>query len=356
MLVPRDRRVSLTFRHALRPGELPPIRLCSSELEMDHVVRVYDNIAIHWNHTRGKRKVHWHKVKDFIDSLPVGTLLADVGSGDGKYFGVNPGVLSIGCDRSLKLLEVSHSIDFDTFCCDAVKLPFRSDLFDATLCIAVLHHLSTLDRRFAVISELVRITKPGGTIMIQAWAMEQGQDSKRIFESQDTMVPWRLNKRFLLPTDSDANDNAIVGVGEAAVNTMTKITGCRSTVVTEDDTTTTTNTNSGGDDSQSIHIHHAAIEQNVEEDAAAAVSDSSSHGPCKHVREEHGDLVFQRYCHVYKQGELEGICSSVPCCRIIESGWDKGNWFIQLEKFDDDRIHAIGCGPESNLPLLHPRK
>ena len=72
VLVRRGRRVSLTFRHALKPGSLSPIQLYSNELELDHVVRVYDNIAVHWNHTRGKRKVYWHRVKDFIDSLPPG--------------------------------------------------------------------------------------------------------------------------------------------------------------------------------------------------------------------------------------------------------------------------------------------
>ena len=35
-----------------------------------------------------------------------GSLMADIGSGDGKYFGVNPNIYSIGCDRSLKLLQV----------------------------------------------------------------------------------------------------------------------------------------------------------------------------------------------------------------------------------------------------------
>ena len=35
-------------------------------------------------------------MKEYLDALPVGTLLADVGSGDGKYFGVNPGVVTIG--------------------------------------------------------------------------------------------------------------------------------------------------------------------------------------------------------------------------------------------------------------------
>jgi len=31
----------------------------------------------------------------------------------------------------------------------------------------VLHHLSTVDRRYAVLSELISITKPYGTVMIQ---------------------------------------------------------------------------------------------------------------------------------------------------------------------------------------------
>lgn len=29
----------------------------STEIEMKHVYEVYDEIAIHWHHTRGKRKV-----------------------------------------------------------------------------------------------------------------------------------------------------------------------------------------------------------------------------------------------------------------------------------------------------------
>ena len=34
-----------------------------------------------------------------------------------------------------------------------------------------------------------------------------------------------------------------------------------------------------------------------------------SEGPCEHVVEDGDQLVFQRYCHVYKQGELEDLCS-----------------------------------------------
>jgi hypothetical protein len=121
--------------------------LHSTEIEEKHVYEVYDEIAVHWHHTRGKRKVpppalsplllmsplsphrlkvYWHRVKVFLESLPPGSfvagasshppsphlsldlsLVADVGCGDGKYFGVNPNIVTIGCDRSPVLLKVA---------------------------------------------------------------------------------------------------------------------------------------------------------------------------------------------------------------------------------------------------------
>ena len=276
-LIPRQIRLSLTFRQVLYPGDIPKNSLSPSSLEQDHVFEVYDNIAIHWNHTRGKRKVHWHRVKTFIEDLPKGSYVADIGCGDGKYFGLNPDVFLLGCDRSIKLLEVSQNDDespgsssnfsthrYETFSCDAVKLPLRSNVFDAALCIAVLHHLSTVDRRIAVLRELLRITRFGGMIMLQAWALEQDETSRRNFDKQDVFVPWNLPKRF----------------------------------------------NDEGD-----------------------------------------DKVFQRYCHVYKEGELIDLCSSIPNCKLVDSGWDKGNWFVQLQKVEDDRLQPNLKGLEKSLPI-----
>lgn len=191
-LIARGRRVSLTFRQALFPGDIPGTRLCSSGIEEEHVFKVYDSIALHWHHTRGKRKVHWHRVKAFIETIEAGSFVADIGSGDGKYFGLSPSIYSIGCDRSIKLLEVSRDSKFETFCCDAVKLPLRTGVFDAVLCIAVLHHIATIDRRVSVIRELLRICRPGGRVMLQAWALEQEAHSKKKFDEQDVLVPWKL--------------------------------------------------------------------------------------------------------------------------------------------------------------------
>jgi SAM-dependent methyltransferase len=290
-LLPRGRRVSLTFRHALVPGELPAVSIRPSHVETDHVFRVYDNIAVHWNHTRGKRKVHWHRVKKFLESLPKGSLMADIGSGDGKYFGLNPGVISVGCDRSLNLLKVSREPGHETFCCDAVKLPLQSDAFDATICVAVLHHLASKDRRVAAVRELLRITRPGGRVLVQAWAMEQGEESRHAFEDQDVLVPWRLQQRFLQPGQTESSP-----------------------------------------------------------------ATTSLEGPCEHVEEQgDGQLLFQRYCHVYKQGELEEICSYVPGCRIVDSCWDKGNWVVEVVKIVDERLKGCNTAEEAALPAFIKR-
>jgi alkylated DNA repair protein alkB homolog 8 len=48
----------------------------STEIEKKHVYEVYDEIAMHWHHTRGKRKVYWNRVKLFLESLPRGSLVA----------------------------------------------------------------------------------------------------------------------------------------------------------------------------------------------------------------------------------------------------------------------------------------
>ena len=46
------------------------------EIERLHVFSVYDDIALHWHHTRGIRKVYWKLVKEYLESLPKGSLLA----------------------------------------------------------------------------------------------------------------------------------------------------------------------------------------------------------------------------------------------------------------------------------------
>lgn len=47
--------------------------------------------------------------------------------------------------------------------------------------------------------------------------------------------------------------------------------------------------------------------------------------------ENSADQVFHRYYHVFKQGELELLCSQLNV-RIIKSYYDEGNWCIIFQK------------------------
>ena len=71
---------------------------------------------------------------------------------------------------------------------------------------------------------------------------------------------------------------------------------------------------------------------------------NSSPAPSKSVAEmysdkyEHADydeskglVVFQRYCHLYRAGEMDAIVQKVPGVRLVESGYETGNHFVILE-------------------------
>ena len=46
-----------------------------------------------------------------------------------------------------------------------------------------------------------------------------------------------------------------------------------------------------------------------------------------------GALVFQRYCHVYCQGELENIVASLgDWLKVTRVYWDTGNWAVCVKK------------------------
>ena len=47
-----------------------------------------------------RRFAVWPKVRAFISSLPAGAVVADVGCGNGKYFGVRRDIFVLGSDRS----------------------------------------------------------------------------------------------------------------------------------------------------------------------------------------------------------------------------------------------------------------
>jgi hypothetical protein len=83
--------------------------LVTPATESKHVHAVYDAIATQWHHTRGKRGVLWPGATLFLENLPKGSVVADVGCGDGKYFAAITAASSyvIGTDISEPLLKTA---------------------------------------------------------------------------------------------------------------------------------------------------------------------------------------------------------------------------------------------------------
>mmetsp|Transcript_765 Transcript_765/g.1365 ORF Transcript_765/g.1365 Transcript_765/m.1365 type:complete len:148 (+) Transcript_765:1388-1831(+) len=142
-------------------------------MEKQHVYEVYEKIAPHFSNTRYKP---WPNVSDYIATFPAGSLVADVGCGNGKYLGCNKERLfTIGTDRSFNLIDLAKQKDlsFQTFVADSLILPLRPGVFDRVISIAVIHHFSTDSLRIQAIEEFYRILKVGGEVMISVWAYEQ---------------------------------------------------------------------------------------------------------------------------------------------------------------------------------------
>jgi SAM-dependent methyltransferase len=167
--------------------------------EQLYVTNVYDTIAREFSHTRHSI---WHSVRDFIDSIPnvPSIKIADIGCGNGKNMSRRPKNF-VGLDNSQIFVDVCRQKNLNAQLGSILDIPFDMNTFDYTLCIAVIHHLSTMERRSQAVKELIRITKPHGYILITVWSYEsQASDqyhSKRLSESlsvndsqQDRLVEW----------------------------------------------------------------------------------------------------------------------------------------------------------------------
>jgi len=200
--------------------------LNTPSIEIEHVRKVYNSIAKQWHGTRYKA---WPIVAEFCKThCNNGKIVADIGCGNGKMASdiCNDGTFAIACDTSQELIKISKKIHYkkkyECLIADGVKLPYRSNTFDVALNIAVLHHLSTEERRIQCIAETLRILKPNGVALFYVWAKKQNNSrSNHIFNSSDVLVPFHFRQHgpdydkdtnYLYPKHAikDASKQAIV--------------------------------------------------------------------------------------------------------------------------------------------------
>lgn len=164
--------------------------LAPERYEEQHVHEVYEQIASHFSSTRYQA---WPIVKSYMQSQVPGSIGIDVGCGNGKYLAVNRDVFIVGSDRSSNLVKIATQHQpHAAVVADTLALPHQPGRFDFAICIAVIHHLSTPERRQEAIKSVLECLKDGGTALIYVWALEQ-KSSRRGWDEgheQDVMVPW----------------------------------------------------------------------------------------------------------------------------------------------------------------------
>lgn len=237
----------------------------------------------------------------------------------------------VGCDRSLNLSSIAASRGFNALGADALSLPFRDAAFDAVISIAVVHHLTTPERRAAAVAEMLRVARPGGQILVTVWAFEQrrkkegkskylGNDGKEGCDGRfgdvdidGTKSGSRLAEvKAEIPTsiEKDENDKNANCLNVANLEIHENRTDFKQQDLL-------------------VPWHFKAVNQKkLKQTTTSTAKDDSSDNVGNPER------VFHRYYHVFKEGELEAMVQSIDAydVKLLHSYYDQGNWGVIFRK------------------------
>ncbi|KDQ60750.1 hypothetical protein JAAARDRAFT_560833 [Jaapia argillacea MUCL 33604] len=290
------------------------------DYEDEHVHRVYDQIASHFSSTRYKP---WPIIAKFLSEIPTGWVGLDSGTGNGKYLPLPldrpSSIWTIGLDRSRNLLEIARTAGVqggprEVVWGDVLGQGWRSGSFDYAISIATIHHLSTPERRTLAIQRLLECVSPShGRVLVYVWAMQQDELSKRAIPAigdpsssrvedpspktgVDVFVPWVLASQPQDKKQSEGHSRNLIAKKRA--------------------------------------------EESVQHDGVGTDAPSQ---------------VFNRYYHMFAEGELEelvvraaqglglkvgshnegvseGHTSGVA---VVQNGWERSNYFVELRRWQN---------------------
>jgi SAM-dependent methyltransferase len=140
----------------------------------------------------------WPSVHKFLNGLPIGSRVLDIGCGNGKNMYNRSNLEMIGLENSQQLCEICTNRGLNVVQGDARALPFEQETFDAIIVIAVIHHIHPEEHEL-VLNEIQRVLKPGGKCLITNWAEEQPEAARRTFHTGLNWVVWKGKESNPLP-------------------------------------------------------------------------------------------------------------------------------------------------------------
>ena len=150
--------------------------------DQDRLPPLVDHLQA-WDRDYARRGRVWGgSVKD-LPALPDGSMVLEMGCGDGKTLSIMPASWRIAAvDISFQALLLARQArpDAGLLLADVCRLPFQSENFDAALAFHVAGHLF-LDQRLALAKEAARVLRPGGRLFFRDFSredMRMGQGEK----------------------------------------------------------------------------------------------------------------------------------------------------------------------------------
>jgi ubiquinone/menaquinone biosynthesis C-methylase UbiE len=185
--------------------------------ENEHVYDVYEAIASNFSITRS---YEWSWIREFHESLRKNSNILDIGCGNGRNIEFYRHLNHIqGIDTSHEFVRICQEKGLSVIQGNMCNMPYGDETFDALTVIASFHHLDCVDHRITALSEMNRILKPGGKILMSVWSKEQPKKTRRVFEANgDTLVPWKSNdgkvfERYYYIFKKDELENLITNAG-----------------------------------------------------------------------------------------------------------------------------------------------
>ncbi len=167
---------------------------------------MYEPFAPDFDRTRSQP---WAPLLKFLEKIEFGSLIGqgdlvlDAGSGNGRHLTLPEFQefqnFVVGADTSFQLLKMArkkpapakmkrklHMVQ-----ADILALPFRSQVFDINLNIAVLHHIPSFKARANGLGEILRVVRGGGYIIGSLWRLWQKRF--RIHFQEELLKHWQGN-------------------------------------------------------------------------------------------------------------------------------------------------------------------
>jgi ubiquinone/menaquinone biosynthesis C-methylase UbiE len=133
----------------------------------------------------------WKCVKDFLKEVGNDEVIIELGSGNGKnLLGLENEC--IGVDNCKELVEISRSRGINTIEADIME--YETDKkYDVVMCIAVIHHFETKEKRKMLLEKIRRFMKVGGKGLITAWNINEPTKN---FSKGDNIVLFEGHPRY----------------------------------------------------------------------------------------------------------------------------------------------------------------